>query len=322
MLHVVVRCVLAAVLVAAAAAKLARPRESRDALRGLLLLPGPAQPATWRPFAGQPVAGAAPAPRAPRDVVGWSVLAAVTAVELALAAGVAAGFDAAAFAASVFLMASAAVLGRALAAGRAGTPCGCFGARSKVGPLAVLRALALAAAFLALPFVPRVDPSAEAWLAAGLGVALVAIAGLVVAVLALAREVGMLRLAIGPQSALEVPDEGPPVGADTGLASHLDPRSDATVLGLAVFTSEGCHLCRQLEPAIRSLGRDPHVDLLVFDEVDDAEIWDRLDVPGSPYAVALDSRGRVLAKGTFNSLPQLESVLATGERRRRERSGV
>jgi hypothetical protein len=41
-------------------------------------------------------------------------------------------------------------------------------------------------------------------------------------------------------------------------------------------------------------------------------------VPGAPFAVALDRDGTVLAKGTFNSLGQLESVMATAERRRRE----
>ena len=35
--------------------------------------------------------------------------------------------------------------------------------------------------------------------------------------------------------------------------------------------------------------------------------------------MALDLDGTVLAKGTFNNLAQLESVLATAERRRAER---
>ena len=39
-------------------------------------------------------------------------------------------------------------------------------------------------------------------------------------------------------------------------------------------------------------------------------------MPGSPFAVALDADGTVLAKGTFNSGGQLESVLAAAERRR------
>ena len=289
MLHVVVRCLLAAVLAAAALLKAARPAESRAALQGLV----PGLP-----------------------------LAALIVLELALAGGVAAGSDAAALAASVFMLASAALLGRALAEGRAGAPCGCFGARSRISRLAVGRALALAAAFLALPFVPHDDLSADTWLAIGLGVALVAVVALAVAVLALASEVGMLRLAVGPQSALEVPEEGPPLGSDSGLAAYLDPRVDASVLGLAVFTSEGCRMCQALKPQVEALGRDPHVSLVVLDEVADAGHWERLGVPGSPYAIALDQTARVLAKGTFNSLPQLESVLATAERRRSPTAGV
>jgi hypothetical protein len=45
-------------------------------------------------------------------------------------------------------------------------------------------------------------------------------------------------------------------------------------------------------------------------------VWRSLGVPGSPFAIALDAAGIVLAKGTFNNLAQLESVLATGEQRR------
>jgi hypothetical protein len=289
MLDVALRCALAAVLLVAAGAKAARPGESRAALGGL---------------------------------VPWLPLPVLVGIELALAGTVAAGFDGAALAASVFMLGAAAVLGRALMDGRAGAPCGCFGARSRVSRLGVFRALALSAAFLALPFVPSVAPSTDAWLAAGLGVALVAILALGVAVLALAREVGMLRLAVGPQAALEIPEEGPALGVDTGLAAHLDPRADASVIGLAVFSSEGCALCRRLGPQIRALGRDPHVDLLELDEVRDAGHWRRLDIPGSPFAVALDTTGHVLAKGTFNTVAQLESVLATAERRRAEHTGV
>ena len=161
---------------------------------------------------------------------------------------------------------------------------------------------------------PRTDPSAEAWLAAGLAVALAGVAALGVAVLALAREVGMLRLAVGPQGALEIAEEGPELGADSGLADHLDPRPGPE-LALVVFTSDGCGMCRRLAPGIHALARHPHVELLELDEVADADHWRRLDVPGSPYALALDRAGRVLAKGTFNSIAQLESVLAAAERR-------
>ncbi|HEX2084868.1 MAG TPA: hypothetical protein VHF89_04230, partial [Solirubrobacteraceae bacterium] len=220
----------------------------------------------------------------------------------------------AALAAAAFLLGGALLLARALRAGRAGTPCGCFGARSRVSGLAVARAALLAGAFAALPLVPRTDPSADAWLAIGLVAALGAVAVLGVAVLALAREVGMLRLAVGPQGALEIAGEGPELGADSGLTAHLDPRPGAP-LTLAVFTSEGCGMCRRLAPGIQAFARHPYVSVLELDEVADAEHWQRLNVPGSPYALALDPGGRVLAKGTFNSLAQLESVLAAAERR-------
>jgi len=166
----------------------------------------------------------------------------------------------------------------------------------------------------------RGDLSADTWLALGLGLALAAVAVLGVAVLALAREVGMLRLAIGPQSALEIPGEGPPLGADSGLGAFFDPRPGAT-LRLAVFTSDGCHLCAALAPAVAALGRDPHVSLAELDEVRHAEDWRRLAIPGSPYALVLDRDARVLAKGTFNSLGQLESLLAGAERRLAEPIG-
>jgi hypothetical protein len=85
-------------------------------------------------------------------------------------------------------------------------------------------------------------------------------------------------------------------------------------LSLAVFTSPGCALCQALEPSLRLVASDPEVELELFDEEDDAEAWRELDIPGSPYALVLSPEGDVLAKGTFNSLFQLESVLAHATR--------
>jgi hypothetical protein len=158
--------------------------------------------------------------------------------------------------------------------------------------------------------------SSEGWLAIGLALTALAVVALGVVVLALAREVGVLRLAVGPQGALEVAHEGPEVGARSGLADAFgeDPRPGR--LALAVFSSEGCGLCRALAPTVAAFGNDPRISLRVFDEVADADAWAAADVPGSPFAVALDADGTVLAKGTFNNGAQLESVLATAERRR------
>ena len=248
----------------------------------------------------------------PARRVAWGAL---VALEGALGVAVAAGFDAAAYAAATLLALFCCAQAVALASGRAGAPCACFGARGRISRASVARAALLAAAFAVLPLLPRSEPSTEGWLALGLGAALFGLVALGVAVLALAREVGMLRIAMDPRSgALEVPHEGPEVGARTTLAARFELTPGR--LGLAVFSSDGCGLCRALEPEVSAFGADPRVVLRRFDEVRDADAWSAADVPGSPFAVALDADGTVLAKGTFNSGAQLESVLAAAERRR------
>jgi hypothetical protein len=284
----VIACLgLAGVLLASAAAKLLDPAGTRAAL------------ATYG------LRGEAEA----RFV--WGLL---IAVEALLAVAVGAGSDAGAYAAAGLLALFTAAQAAALATGRGGAPCACFGARGRVSRGSLARTALLAVALAALPLLPRSEPSTEGWLAIGLGAMFVLLAGLGVVVLALAREVGMLRLAADPRGALEIAHEGPEVGGRTALAEHLEVGSGQ--IGLAVFSSEGCALCRALEPAVDAFGRDPRVALRRFDEVRDAGAWAAADVPGSPFAVALDADGTVLAKGTFNTGAQLESVLAAAERRR------
>jgi hypothetical protein len=243
-----------------------------------------------------------------------AVWAALVAVEAALGVAVAAGSDAGAYAGAGLLGLFAVAQVVALATGRAGAPCACFGARGQVSDASVGRALLLAAALAALPQLPRSEPNTEQWLGLGLTVALIGLVALAIAVLALAREVGVLRLAVDPRGALEVAHEGPEVGARTALAERFELVPGR--IGLAVFSSEGCQMCRALAPAVAAFGRHPRVALLEFDEVRDADAWALADVPGSPFAVALDADGTVLAKGTFNTGAQLESVLAAAERRR------
>jgi hypothetical protein len=239
---------------------------------------------------------------------------ALVAVEAALAVAVGAGIDAAAYAAAGLLALFCAAQAAALAAGRDGAPCACFGARGRVSRASLARTALLAVALAVVPLLPRSEPTTEGWLAIGLAAALLGLVALAVVVLALAREVGMLRLAADPRGALEIAHEGPEVGGRTALAEHLEVGPGQ--IGLAVFSSDGCGLCRALEPAVDAFGRNPRVALRRFDEVRDAGAWAAADVPGSPFAVALDADGTVLAKGTFNSGAQLESVLAAAERRR------
>ena len=236
--------------------------------------------------------------------------AAAIGAEAGLAVAVALDVDAALSAAALlFAFALAQVV--AIARGRAGAPCGCFGGRGRIGWASVSRTALLGSAFLALPFLPEARPSAVGWLGVGLGVALVAIAALAVALLALARELGELRLAVAPQAALSIDHEGPELGGRVGLIERFERRAP---LAVAAFTSPGCSLCAALEPSLRLLANDPGVELRLFDEETDADAWEDLAVPGSPYAVVLARDGEVLAKGTFNSLFQLESLLAHAAR--------
>jgi hypothetical protein len=272
------RFVLAAVLLVAAAGKLRAGGSARAALRSYGISRTWARTALW--------AG---------TIVFEVVIVLALAFDLPGAAAGAALFGAFTLALVV-----------AIARGKGGSPCGCFGKRSRIGWPAVARSALLCAAFAALPVVPGTQPSTDAWLGVGLVVALAAVAGLGVAVLALARELGELRLAIAPQSALSLDHEGPELGSRLDLIERFDRRA---ALALAVFTSPGCTLCTALEPSLRLAASDPEVELELFDEEDDADVWAALDIPGSPYAVVLSPDGEVLAKGTFNSLFQLESLL-------------
>jgi len=287
MLSVVVCLLLGLVLVAAAGLKLAGGAQARAALATYGIRNETQAKAVW---------------------------GALIAVELGLGIAVGAGSTPASTAAALLMAGAAAVQLAVIAGGRSGAPCACFGAKGKVGKGSAGRATLLAAAFALAPILPRTEPSTDEWLAIGLVGTLTAIVALGIVVLALAREIGMLRLAVPQAGALELSHEGPEIGALSPLADHfaLEPNR----IGLAVFTSEGCGLCRMLAPTVERFGAHPSVVLRTFDEVEHAAQWAAADVPGSPFAVALAADGTVLAKGTFNNGAQLESVLATAERRR------
>lgn len=121
------RLLLAAVLAASAAAKLADARRSTAAMATF----GFATPASRR--------------------LAWTI--AVTA-EIVLAVGVAAGSDRAAYLAATLMALFALTLGSALLRGRGGAPCACFGGGSRVSGWAISRDAVLAAAFAALPSLP------------------------------------------------------------------------------------------------------------------------------------------------------------------------
>ena len=272
------RLVLAAVLLGSAAAKLAAGERGRRALASYGLH-GRGAAAAW---------------------------AGTIALEGVLGVAVAAGVPGAAEAAAVLLGLFTLLLVVAIARGRAGQPCGCFGSRSRIGWGAAVRSACLAAAFAVLPFLPDTSLSTEAWLGVGLGVALVGVAALAVALLALAREVGELRLAVAPQAALSLDHEGPELGGRVGLIERFERQAP---LAVAVFTSAGCSLCAALEPSLRLLARDPSSSSSSSTSTTMPRPGSRSPSPAARTRSCSRPTARCSAKGTFNSLYQLESLL-------------
>ncbi len=253
--------------------------------------------------------------QAAQRIILWLLIA----IELALAVGLAAALRWAQWAAAALFVVFACGTAVALLAGRAGRPCACFGAGSRLGWSSPARAalLAVVAGVDASAVLPRAPVGYDRWLTFGLSLSLLAVGALAVALLALAREVGVLRLAAGNgRGALEIESEGPELGTVQPWAGaiELGPRA---LLALAVFSSDGCPMCAQVAPAVEHVAADPLLAVRRFDERLDSAVWTAAAVPGSPYAVALAVDGVALAKGTFNSLTQLESVLATARQRER-----
>lgn len=170
--------------------------------------------------------------------------------------------------------------------------------------------------------------------------------GLCVVVVALARQIGTLHLRLGPRGALEMDDEGPPLGEGPAPieATALDGRRVA--LGgpgtpqLLLFVSPGCQVCEQVLPSIGAVAQNAGMAPYIVTDLDPTETalsfaHKRLNapvvpsveaaraysVPGTPYVVALDELGVVRAKGTVNNLEQMEGLVDTARVRRETTEG-
>lgn len=242
--------------------------------------------------------------------------AAAIAAELSLAALLILGFAPALLGASALFSIFAVIQFFALRRGAAGRPCGCLGRRGTVSWRAVLGNLMLAILAGATYVAVALEPGEEALVITGFALLTLAVAALATAVAALARELGIVKLALQSGGALEIESEGPELGEQLQIGRWFD--TAGRDMALAVFTSSGCPVCRSLGPSIDFVARDPQLAVLRFDEEVDQDAWNAFAAPGAPYAVALDRDGTVLAKGIPNSLPQLESIVATAVRRRAE----
>jgi methylamine dehydrogenase accessory protein MauD len=162
-------------------------------------------------------------------------------------------------------------------------------------------------------------------------------AGLVLVVLALARQVGLLHERISPVGALAL-EHGPKVGEAVPALTLTTLDGQTIRLGeawprsrMVFFLSPTCPVCKKLLPALRSLAlaeRDRLEIVLASDgEVGEhaafvrreklglpyvlsAELGMTFRIGKLPYAVLIGADGTVRAKGLVNNREQLESLLA------------
>jgi hypothetical protein len=236
--------------------------------------------------------------------------------EIALGAVIAAGVAnrAAGIAVACLGVLFAAALLRLRLRGRRRTSCGCFGGRRSANTLMLTARAAVLAGLGATLAVgtPAVDLNlADSWQA----IAIAALGGLTailaLAVLALYRQVGVLSLRLGPRVALELEDEGPPLGQPAPLLPDLARRGSE----LVAFVSLDCRMCIEILPGLRALQREG-IPVHWLREDKDGDVFERWGVPGTPFVVHLID-GTVRAKGLVNTLEQIDWVIDLGTERDR-----
>lgn len=176
----------------------------------------------------------------------------------------------------------------------------------------------------------------DGWWAASYAALWLVVVVLCATVVALARQVGTLHLRLGPRGALELDDEGPPLGEGLEPAELPDLDGNRVTIAapgeaqLLLFVSPGCGVCEQLLPAVAAVADDGEMAPYVLSDADfedtartlggrrlraplvpAAGFTRSLDLPGTPYALVIDRQGVVRAKGTVNNLEQVEGLADT-----------
>jgi uncharacterized membrane protein YphA (DoxX/SURF4 family) len=239
----------------------------------------------------------------------WAVTATEAVVGFLLLFGIALPLSA--YAAVALGVVFVAALAQARLRGVERLRCGCFGAQEGRTTHLLLRAggftgLALVAA---LGGGLDISASSDTVVAAALVLLSSAVVVLTLLVLALYRQVGVLTMRIGPRVPFELAEEGPELGRPAPALDGLRGRSSEVVF----FFSSTCRLCRQLSAGVAALARQGLAVRVVEEEVDE-DAFKRWNVPGTPFVVHLVD-GVVAAKGTVNTLEELELLLDTGRAR-------
>jgi methylamine dehydrogenase accessory protein MauD len=163
-----------------------------------------------------------------------------------------------------------------------------------------------------------------------------------VLLLSVARQVGTLHLRLGPRGALELDEEGPPLGEALPPAEATDRNGNPVIVGgpgtpqFLLFVSPGCPICREVAPSLPVVARVGSFSPYVISDAQESGAHDYASigrgttyivgpdiahsyrVPGTPYAVILDGLGVVRAKGTVNNLEQMEGLVDTAHARLHE----
>jgi methylamine dehydrogenase accessory protein MauD len=161
------------------------------------------------------------------------------------------------------------------------------------------------------------------------------------ALLALARQVGVLHLRVAPAGALTtaggigVGDRPAAIEASLlgGGRTVVGGAAPGAGLRLLMFVSAQCPLCKGMIPTARSFARHERVALTFVGDDDPAaqraliaqqgidaypfvngpEVGEAFGVSKLPFAVLLDADGTVLSKGLVNSREHLESLIVAHE---------
>jgi methylamine dehydrogenase accessory protein MauD len=164
---------------------------------------------------------------------------------------------------------------------------------------------------------------------------------LALTVLALARQVGVLHERVAPAGAL-LSGAGPGVGEPSPLLEVHALAGNAVTAGgslaegralLMLFVSHTCPICKKLIPVAQDFTKTERLEVLYVGDGDVAEqnklvaqfgidrkrfingpeIGLAYRVDKLPYAVLLDDKGLISAKGLVNSREHLESLIIAKE---------
>jgi methylamine dehydrogenase accessory protein MauD len=169
----------------------------------------------------------------------------------------------------------------------------------------------------------------------------VVILGLGLALLALARQVGVLHVRVAPAGAL-LSGKGPVVGEPAPVLEALTMEGKPLAIGkgltkgrmqLLLFVSPHCPLCKDLIPVAKNFAKVERLDIVFVGDDDPGEqqaMIARLEMKGLPFvnssivgrtfhvdrlphAVLIGETGILLSKGLVNSREHLESLITAHE---------